>query len=117
MVFDDANRNMMRLRMKCVDANKLHVAPCKRQQKWKKMFDTDYERLEDKIDMLHEKLEDASQCYVYAKTKEQKKAALSIIKKNHRILRDMVLAGVIDEDSSLHPLLDRLDILFYSKKH
>lgn len=114
----DGNRNMMqRLQVKCVDASKPHVAPCKRQEKWKKLFDTDYERLEDKIDMLHEKLEDASRCCLRAKTKEQKNAALSIIKKNHRILRDMVLAGVIDGSSSLHPLLDRLDTIFYSKKH
>lgn len=112
-----ANRNMMRRQVKSVDATKPHMAPCKRQQKWKKLFDTDYEALEDKIDMLHEKLEDASRCYMRAKTKEQKKAALAIIKGSHRILRDMVLAGVIDGSSSLHPLLDRLDTLFYSKKH
>lgn len=110
------NRNMMRLRVKRVDTSKPNVPPCKRQEKWKKLFDTDYESLEDKIDMLHEKLEDASRCYMYAKTKEQKKAALSIIKKNHRIVRDMVLAGVIDEDSTLYPLLDRLDTLFHFKK-
>ena len=108
---------MMRLRVKRVDTKKPHVAPCKRQEKWRRLFNTDYESLQDKIDLLYDKLEEASQCYTHAKNKEQKKAAFSVIRQNHRILRDMVLAGVIDESCTLLPLLDRLNTLLYFKKH
>lgn len=107
----------MRLRVKRVNAKKPHVAPCKRQEKWRRLFNTDYERLQDKVDMLYDKLEEASRCYMYTTSPEQKKAAFSVIRQNHRILRDMVLAGVVDECSMLLPLLDRLDSLVYFKKH
>jgi hypothetical protein len=50
-----------------------------------------------------------------SKAPKKKKAAFSVIKKCHRIIRDMVLSDVLDESSPFFPLLDKLDTILYKK--
>ena len=110
---------MDKLRMKprrVKNGNKTNKPPCKRQEKWRQMAYADFERLQDNVTMVVERLE--LSLYTYLKTTDKKTAkdAMKVLRTNYPILRDMAHADVLDD--SINVLLRALDTLFYpGNKH